>query len=468
MNFKFRKPARLMALTLAASMVMSFSAMAADGDIVNADDSSASMINEVEIPVEVGDIVVGTAMGLGTVEALGVNVRENPNMSAAVVAVLDQGAQVVVLSKDGDWYRVSCEGVTGFVSCDYMSLVEGGQAELGYGLIKCEAANVRASADAESDAIASLSGDDVVTITGIYDGWYEVDINGSTGYILSDLVDPTAHIPAEKLYSYAVVACNGANLRAEASADAEKIDMLYDSTLCTLLAEEGDWYKVQYGDTVGYISSTLAAATNDATSGNAEIQTYNEVVAEQKAAEEAARKAAEEAAKQAAASQPTYTAPSYTYSEPSYDTSYDSGSSDTYYEDTYEDTYVEPSYDYSTGSSIVDVAYSYLGVPYVWGGTSPSGFDCSGFTQYVMRQCGYSIYRTADVQYNNGYYVSYDNLQPGDLVFFSNTYSEYGITHVGIYVGGGDFIHAANGGVKVTSLSSSYYASRYYGARRIA
>ena len=140
-----------------------------------------------------------------------------------------------------------------------------------------------------------------------------------------------------------------------------------------------------------------------------------------------------------------------------------------YEEPAYEEpAYEEPSYDSGSSSSIVSVAQNYMGVPYVWGGTSPSGFDCSGFTQYVFRQCGYSINRTADAQYSNGSYVSYDSLQAGDLVFFANTYSASGITHVGIYIGGGQFIHAANGGVKISSLSESYYSSRYYGARRIA
>ena len=120
------------------------------------------------------------------------------------------------------------------------------------------------------------------------------------------------------------------------------------------------------------------------------------------------------------------------------------------------------------GKEIVSRAAKYKGVPYVFGGTTTKGFDCSGFTQYVFRQCGYSINRTADAQYSNGSYVSYDSLQAGDLVFFANTYSASGITHVGIYIGGGQFIHAANGGVKISSLSESYYSSRYYGARRIA
>jgi cell wall-associated NlpC family hydrolase len=123
----------------------------------------------------------------------------------------------------------------------------------------------------------------------------------------------------------------------------------------------------------------------------------------------------------------------------------------------------------SIGSQIVSYAYTFLGTRYVWGGTTPSGFDCSGYTQYVFKNLGYSLNRTAAQQLNNGYSVSKSELQPGDLVFFANTYSSSeAATHVGIYVGDGKFIHAASGGVKVTALSESYYASRYVGARRIA
>ena len=122
----------------------------------------------------------------------------------------------------------------------------------------------------------------------------------------------------------------------------------------------------------------------------------------------------------------------------------------------------------SAGDAIVAAAKEYLGVPYVWGGASPSGFDCSGFTQYVLRICGYSINRTATAQLDNGYSVSYSDLQPGDLVFFHNTYNtDAPASHVGIYVGGGEFIHAGGSYVKISSLSSDYYATRYVGARRI-
>ena len=120
----------------------------------------------------------------------------------------------------------------------------------------------------------------------------------------------------------------------------------------------------------------------------------------------------------------------------------------------------------TVGEQIVNYAYNFLGTPYVWGGTSTSGFDCSGFTQYVFKQMGYSMKRTAAQQLTCGYAVT--DLQMGDLVFFENTYTTGAdASHVGIYVGDNQFIHAASGGVKVTDLSDDYYAARYIGARRV-
>lgn len=119
-----------------------------------------------------------------------------------------------------------------------------------------------------------------------------------------------------------------------------------------------------------------------------------------------------------------------------------------------------------TSSTVVGTAMKYMGVPYRWGGTSPNGFDCSGFVQYVFKQHGYTLNRTASDQYYNGVSVSKSNLVPGDVVFFANTYT-YGISHVGIYIGNNQFIHAGNNGITIDSLESNYYASHYYGARRI-
>ncbi|MHB8075295.1 C40 family peptidase [Desulfosporosinus fructosivorans] len=118
----------------------------------------------------------------------------------------------------------------------------------------------------------------------------------------------------------------------------------------------------------------------------------------------------------------------------------------------------------SDSSSLVDNARSLTGVPYVYGGTSRSGFDCSGFTQYVYKGSGISLPRTSSSQYKVGSSVKKAELQEGDLVFFAT--NDSGPSHVGIYIGGESFIHASNSGVRTSSLSEGYYAGRYLGARR--
>lgn len=114
---------------------------------------------------------------------------------------------------------------------------------------------------------------------------------------------------------------------------------------------------------------------------------------------------------------------------------------------------------------ILDIANQYIGVPYVFGGSTPSGFDCSGFTRYVYSAAGIDLPRGADEQYGVGYSVSMANLQPGDLVFFS-TY-ESGISHVGIYIGNHQFINAASDGVSISDMDSNYWSARYIGAKRV-
>jgi len=119
----------------------------------------------------------------------------------------------------------------------------------------------------------------------------------------------------------------------------------------------------------------------------------------------------------------------------------------------------------SSSPTLVSNALSLKGVPYVFGGTSKSGFDCSGYTQYVFKGSGISLPRTSQEQFNVGSSIKKDQLQTGDLVFFT-TYAK-GPSHVGIYIGGGNFVHASNSGVRTTSLSDGYYSSRYLGARRV-
>lgn len=117
-------------------------------------------------------------------------------------------------------------------------------------------------------------------------------------------------------------------------------------------------------------------------------------------------------------------------------------------------------------NTIISLAKDYMGVPYVFGGTTPYGFDCSGYVQYVFAKAGISIPRTADTQYDFGKPIATTDLVEGDCVFFE-TYLP-GASHVGIYLGDNKFIHASSsGGVRINSLTQPYYSAHYIGARRM-
>lgn len=124
------------------------------------------------------------------------------------------------------------------------------------------------------------------------------------------------------------------------------------------------------------------------------------------------------------------------------------------------------SFNHYQSQKVVNTAKKYIGTPYVWGGTTPKGFDCSGFTQYVFKQQGRQLPRMADQQFLTGKAVMKNNLQAGDLVFFT-TY-EKGASHEGIYLGEGKFIHVSSShGVMISRLEEAYWQPRYLGARRV-
>lgn len=282
--------------------------------------------------------------------------------------------------------------------------------KLGVGIVEASALRLRSEASTSAEVISTATAGDVVVVLEELDGWYKVNYNMDTGYMSSDYI--TFKYAENAELGDGMVNDTVVNLRSTPSTDGDLLCQISYGELCEIIGINYGWYKVNYGDYVGYIRSDLLDLTEAPLTNS-----ITEVISE--------------ASGSAVVSQAEVVTT-------------------------------------STAEELVAYAKTLLGTPYVWGGTSTSGFDCSGFTQYVYRHFGYSISRTAASQLTNGTSVSKSELQPGDLVFFKNTYyTSASASHVGIYIGNGQFIHAASGGVKITSLSDEYYSARYCGARRI-
>lgn len=270
-------------------------------------------------------------------------------------------------------------------------------------------------------------------------------------------------------------------LRAEASTGSSVLKNLSDGTQVDVLSDAVDgWYQVSYKGSTGYVSAEYLTVTEDAAQPAPQ--------AEAPAAEPAAQAAAP-AADESKIYVKVVEGPLNIRSGPG--TDYDRVGSlstgrtaevvevlDGWYK--LGNGYVCADYvteidaaayaaSYSKGQEIADYALQFKGYRYVHGGSSPSGFDCSGFTTYIYKQFGYSLNRTASGQLDNGTPVSMSELQPGDLVIFKKGNSSSRATHVGLYIGNSQFIHASTAkvGVIISKLSDAYYTTGFVGGRRI-
>ena len=214
----------------------------------------------------------------------------------------------------------------------------------------------------------------------------------------------TAAASSGKTLGDGVINASDVRLRSNANTSSSILATLSKGTAVTVLTQSGSWYAVSYNGTNGYVAQQYVTLGTSLPAEDTGSSAANDNVSS-----------------------------------------------------------VPPS---SSGSSAVSIAYQYLGVPYVYGGASPSGFDCSGFTMYVYNQLGISLPHGASDQYALSTHVTTAERAPGDLVFFNTSGS--GIGHVGIYLGGGQFIHASSSrGVIISSLYESYYARTYLFAGRI-
>ena len=316
-----------------------------------------------------------------------------------------------------------------------------GEIMYGIGFTNATSLRLRSEPNTASRILDTAENKECVVVISKAGDWYKVNYNQQIGYMHADYLNVLTRENAE--LGYAKINGTSVNLRSGPGTSYGKVAVGAMNDKVYIIGLNEGWYKVIYGEKICYIRSDYVDLT--------EIPYENRDSANSPKFFRGG-KSTGVTPSAAALKGNSSSGSSNTGASGSGSTSSGSASSGTV-----------------SGQAIVNEAKKYLGTPYVYGGASPSGFDCSGFVYYVLKQLGYSPYRTPADQYTMGSYVSKGDLQPGDIVFFQNTY-KVGISHVGIYVGGGQFIHAPNSRsvVSYADLTTGYWSNHYYGARRVA
>ncbi len=333
---------------------------------------------------------------------------------------------------------------------------------------------------------------DSFRIVGEQDGWYKIQLDDeSEGWVASRFVD------VDNAHGY--VTADKVNLREKATTESEVKDELDASTKVKVLETKDNWVKVKSGDKEGYIrdlyvsdkapvveeetqtddqtQNDVQESTDDQTQNNTQESTNDQAQNDvQESTDDQTQNNTQESTESEDNSSDVVnnnnnnsnTESNTNNNNNNNNQSSNNNNSSSNEEAKPEEKPAPPTSNTNAASAVVNLAYSKLGSPYVWGAEGPNSFDCSGLTSYVYRNAaGISLPRTSGSQYGVGRSVSKANLQAGDLVFFAT--GGGGISHVGIYVGGGNMIHAPQAGdvVKVSNINSSYWQNAYVGAKRV-
>jgi len=289
----------------------------------------------------------------------------------------------------------------------------------GSGVIAWGAANItgsgvriRSGPGLNHEVLAHVNrGDVVVVVEQTNSEWHKVNFHGTVGFINVPFLDNSRK--AANFNAAGGINGSNVNMRARPDTTSDILGTHNTGTIMKIIGINEGWYKVEHGSQTGYIRSDLMNVLSRGTATTA-------------------------ASASSGSTRVTPTVPA-------------------------------PDPNMALGQQIAEYALGFLGTRYVRGGSSPSGFDCSGFVTYVKRQFNISVTRNASGQYrDNGTHINKSELVPGDLVFFSNNGGR-SVTHVGIYIGDGRFVHASNSrvGVITSSLNSAYYTRVWHGAKRI-
>jgi cell wall-associated NlpC family hydrolase len=362
------------------------------------------------------DLNVGGVAVIAYANGDSVRLRDDMSLDGGVIAEYPEGTAVEVIdgpgSSDSDgslWYRVSVDGQRGYINAEFLANSSGLLSSTSGTAYAIDSLNVRGGPSTADDVVTTIGSGDAVTLTGDSDnGWLSVSANGADGWVYGAFLsqDGGASSGNDSGFSGSGTMYTDDTLNLRSG---PSLDRRIRAELPT-----GTAVYLTGGEDSGFVE----VSTDDYGTGWV-FATY------------------------LTDSQPAASDP-----EPA----------------------SEPEQPAATGGQqMVDFAMQFLGQPYVWAGNQPGGFDCSGLTQYVVSNIlGIDITHSSELQYGYGTPIDTANLQAGDLVFFANTYAA-GITHVGIYIGDGTFIHAENPGtgVVISSLNDSYYSAHYAGARRL-
>ena len=283
--------------------------------------------------------------------------------------------------------------------------------------VNASSLRLRSGPSTGHSTISTAPKGDYVMIIGKSGAWYQVNYNLMQGYMHEGYLKTYSAKNIE--LGYGVVTGNNVNLRSGPGTSYRTVAQAKHAEKAYVIGFNQQWYKLIYKEQICYIRSDYLELTQipyeNSSSANSPIFFRDGKSTGISPSAEALRQSSDEAIR----------------------------------------------------NNVIAEAKKHLGIPYVWGGNSPNGFDCSGFVQYVLKQCNITIPRTTEQQVLTGKYIAKKQLQPGDLVFLQNTYRS-GVSHVGIYIGNDQMIHASSSkGVTISQLSSSYYLEHYHSARQL-
>lgn len=439
----------------------------------------------------------------GVVTASALNVRVNPNTSSNVIGTLSYNTKVNILEINNGWYKINYNNSLAWISSDYIKLDNSKPivSNNKLGTVIATSLNVRSGNSTTHNIIGSLHKGKEVEILETSNGWHKIKFNNSTAYVSADYISiagdrpnrgdedtstPTPN-PSPNV-TIGIVNSSGLNFRKAPNTSSEIMSVIPYNTQVEITGDNNGWYQIKYNNSLGFVSKEyITISTGVVTPPNNGDNTTPPVdpnvtgkVAIVNIDTLNIRSGPGENYGIIGKSRYGNKLPIISYSSGWYKVTFDntsgyiSGDSVTIVNENVspkpivkETPLIKSNY---TGTDIIAETEKYLGIPYMWGGFTPLGFDCSGLIQYVYKQLDITLERSTYYQVHQGKTVSRSELMPGDLIFFTETPNDpNNISHAGIYKGNDLFIHAPKPGdyVRVSNLNSAFYDSRYYVAKRI-